>query len=167
MNKKLLMQWDLRRLPSAVLASFFLLTIFLSADLRAQGAISVRGGNQTLSITTAMPGSEPLPVVNTNGSLRYRRQAAIAKITVRTICFPQHYALKVVAAGVSRGVAAPEVTLTNGMLDTDFITNIPAFGFNFANATLQYTASATFAQGNSLDNGGDDVHTVTYTILAQ
>jgi hypothetical protein len=52
------------------------------------------------------------------------------------------------------------------MLATNLITNIPAGFFNFATATLNYQASATFAQGNSAELG-DDVHTVTYTITAQ
>ena len=129
---------------------------------QANAQISVRGGNPTLSITTGFPGSEPIPVVNVATSLRYRRQARIAKITVTTSCPGQRFTLKVLATGIDQGVAAPEVTLLHGMLNTDVITNIPSSGFTWANATLQYTASATFADGD-----GNDVHTVTYTLSAQ
>lgn len=139
--------------------------VCLASELEAQ-PIDVRGGNQTLNITTGSPGSEPLPVVNTASTLRYRRQAAISKITVRTTCPSQSFTLEVLATGVTRGVAAPEVTLVNGMLDTDFITNIPNVGFTVTTITLRYTASATFAQGNSAEQG-NDVHTVTYTLLVQ
>jgi hypothetical protein len=157
----------LTRQHKAVIGFFLLVTILLTTDLRAQGAISVRGGNQTLNITTGMAGSEPIPVVNTGSTIRYRAQAKISKITVRTVCVGQHFTLKVLATGVTQGVPAPEVTLSSGMVDTDFITNIPTNAtFNQTNVTLQYTASATFAQGNSADLG-NDVHTVTYTILAQ
>jgi hypothetical protein len=61
----------------------------------------------------------------------------------------------------------PAVALTNGMLAVDFITSIPgAAGWTTVTPTLQYTASATFAQGNSADLG-NDVHTVTYTLQLQ
>ncbi|MBM4162370.1 MAG: hypothetical protein FJ217_14875 [Ignavibacteria bacterium] len=132
----------------------------------AHAQISVRGGNPTLSITTGFPGSEPIPVVNVATSLRYRRQAQIAKITVTTSCPGQSFTLKVLATNIDQGVAAPEVTLFQGMLDTDVITNIPSAGFVWTNATLQYTASATFADGNSAELG-NDVHTVTYTLQVQ
>jgi len=141
--------------------------VWVATEAKAQAPISVRGGNPTLNITTGWPGSEPVPVVNTATSVRYRRQAAISKITVRTTCPGQSFTLKVLATGVSEGVAAPEVTLVNGMLATDFITNIPSTGtWTTTTPTLRYTASATFAQGNSAEQG-NDVHTVTYTIQVQ
>jgi hypothetical protein len=140
--------------------------VCFAMDIKAQ-PIDVRGGNRTLNITTGSPGSEPVPVVNTATSVRYWRQAAISKITVRTTCPGQSFTLKVLATGVTRGVAAPEVTLVNGMLGTDFITNIPRTGgWTSTTPTLRYTASATFAQGNSAEQG-NDVHTVTYTIQVQ
>lgn len=128
--------------------------------------ISLAGGNPTIAITTGSPGVEPLPVVNTSTTLQYRRQSVISKITIKTVCPGQRFNLAALATSVTKGVAAPEVTLTNGMLDTDFITSIPRTGAVNATATIRYTASATFAQGNSTELG-DDVHTVTYTILAQ
>jgi len=72
----------------------------------------------------------------------------------------------VVATNVSSGVAAPQVTLSNGMLATDIIRSIPTGGTLNKSCTLRYTASATFAQGNSTELG-TDVHTVTYTLMAQ
>jgi hypothetical protein len=66
-------------------------------------------------------------------------------------------------------VAAPEVDLVDGMLAVDFITNIrnqrPP-NWTSDTITLRYTASATFAQGNSAEMG-NDVHTVTYTLQVQ
>ncbi|MEK6565527.1 MAG: hypothetical protein AABZ41_02355 [Bacteroidota bacterium] len=125
------------------------------------------GNNITMSITTGVAGGTLTSVVNTARTLTYRRQLAIAKITVSTSCPTQSFTLKVLATAVPDGIAAPEVTLVNGMPATDFIVNIPVRPPNTARScTLRYTASATFSQGNSIEDG-NDVHTVTYTILAQ
>jgi len=132
----------------------------------AQPQITV-SGNITMSITTGVAGGLPTPAVNTTITLSYRRQNAISKITVGTSCPGQSFTLKVLATSVTDGTGAPEVNLVNGMPATDFITNIPVkVNPGAKTCTLQYTASATFAQGNSTEDG-DDVHTVTYTILAQ
>jgi hypothetical protein len=56
--------------------------------------------------------------------------------------------------------------LTNGMPETDFVTSIPWGFFTYSTCTVQYTASATFADGNSAEQG-NDVHTVTYTLVGQ
>jgi hypothetical protein len=131
------------------------------------GIITVRGGNITMNITTGAAGSQPVAVTNTVTTLRYWKQAQIAKITVSTSCPTQAFNLQVVATGVTYGVAAPAVSLTNGMLAVDFITNIPRTGtWTRDEPTLQYTASATFAQGNSAELN-NDLHTLTYTLLVQ
>jgi hypothetical protein len=123
-------------------------------------------GNPLLSITTALPGQEPQAVVDATSTLTYRRQAVTTKITVSTSCPGQRFTLKVLATNISGGTAAPEVTLTHGMLAADFVTNIPRTGAPTKTCTPQYTASATFEQGNSTELGSD-IHTVTYTLLAQ
>lgn len=148
------------------IAAFMLLfgAVWIS-DARSQ-AMTVNGGNITMTITTGAPGSEPIPIMNSTTSLRYRRTLWAQKVTARTSCPGQSFNLTVVASNVTSGTAAPTVNLVNGMLATNLITNIPAGFFNFATATLNYQASATFAQGNSAELG-DDVHTVTYTITAQ
>jgi hypothetical protein len=126
------------------------------------------GGNVALTITTGVPNGQPLPVQNASVRLRFRRQTVTTKITVATSCPNQHFVLSVVAAGLTHGIAAPQVALTNGMPETDFVTNIPARagGSPQAECTLSYTASATFAQGNSVELG-PDIHTVRYTLIAQ
>ncbi len=138
--------------------------VCFSPDLsRAQ--LSVAGGNQTLSITTAVPGSQPTSVVNTACTLNYQKQSAISRITVSTSCPGQKFGLSVVATSVTLGVAAPQVTLLNGGPAMNLITNIPKTGAKNGSCILQFTASATFSQGTSADFG-DDVHAITYTILA-
>jgi hypothetical protein len=51
------------------------------------------------------------------------------------------------------------------MLPTDLLTDFPV-GKKNVNIRIQYTASATFSQGNSVELGAD-VHSITYTLIAQ
>lgn len=143
------------------------LTLLINAVPRAYGQLSVMGGNMTATITTGIAGGQPVAVTNSAITLRYRLQNTVTKITVRTSCPGQRFNLAVVATTVPQGIAAPQVTLSNGMLDVDLIVSIPPRPPNQnQNATLLYTASATFAQGNSAELG-NDVYTVTYTLLDQ
>jgi hypothetical protein len=143
---------------------FVLCSAGLLTQLRAQ--ISVQGGNPLMSVTTGTAGAQPVSVTNTATSLRWRRQAVITKITVSTSCPGQRFSLAVLATNLTYGVAAPQVTLLNGKPATDFVLNIPTNGSLNKTCTLQYTASATFAQGNSTELG-NDVHAITYTLVAQ
>ncbi len=152
-------------IPESLLA--LVLLIFGLAHQEVMGQVQVNGGNITLAITSGMAGSEPLAVTNTATTLRYRRENVATKLTVSTICQGQRFNLKVLATAVGAGTPAPQVSLVHGMLATDFITGIPTRPpAAFETASLQYTASATFSQGNSSELG-DDVHTVTYTLVAQ
>ncbi|HAV22085.1 MAG: hypothetical protein A2X67_08345 [Ignavibacteria bacterium GWA2_55_11] len=149
-------------------AIFFLTALFFvsSADAPAQ-AITVNGGNLSMTITAGVAGGEPTPVTNTVVTIDFRRQTAISKITVQTSCPGQKFNLNVVATTSEVGSPAASVNLVNGMLATDFITSIPVKPPNKAfTATVQYTASSTFSQGNSTELG-NDIHTVTYTLVAQ
>jgi hypothetical protein len=138
----------------------------LATTLSFSQAIAVNGGNVTMSITAGSAGGQLVSVVNTSTTLSYQKQAALAKVSVSTSCPGQKFNLSVVALNVTKGVAASTVTLLNGSPAVDFITNIPSTGTKNASCTLQYTASSTFSQGNSIELG-DDVHTITYTIQAQ
>jgi hypothetical protein len=138
----------------------------LSAPQIASSQITVLGGNLLLQVTSAAAPQDPMSVVNSATSLSWNRKNVIQKITVSTSCPGQKFTLKVYALNTSEGIAAPEVTLTNGMPAADFIIDCPRGGPRLNTATLRYTASATFSQGNSSEIG-NDVHVVTYTILAQ
>ena len=133
---------------------------------RALSQISVQGGNPLMSITTGTAGAQPVAVTNVATSLRWRRQNVITKITVSTSCPGQRFSLAVVATNLTYGVAAPQVTLFNGMLAADLVNSIPTGNPLNKSCTLLYTASSTFAQGNSTELG-NDVHTITYTLVAQ
>jgi len=143
------------------------LLLCLAADAGAQ-PLRVQGGSQTLQITTALPGQQPTPVVNTGTTLRFRRQSQISKITVSTSCPGQRFSLRARAVSVQDGSPAPAVTLTHGMPAADLIRDIPGQPVNppIRRATIEYTASSTFEQGNSTELGADS-HTVTFTIVAQ
>lgn len=153
--------------PSHVLGLLGMFVITAAWHNPALSQITVNGGNLTMSVTSAAAGMEPTIVTNTTASLQFQKQNRITKITVSTTAPGQNFNLTVVATAVGGGTAAPAVSLVDGMLAMDFITGIPrrppAGSFN---ATLLYTASATFAQGNSAELG-NDVHTVTYTLVAQ
>jgi hypothetical protein len=144
------------------------LTIVCSQTASSQPPlIGIRGGNPVLSVTSGIAGGQPIPVVNANARLDYRRSAFTSKITVSTACPGQNFTLRVFATGVTLGAPAPEVMLLDGMPAMDFVVGIPGGAPNPpARCNLRYTASATFEQGNSLEFG-NDVHTVTYTVVAQ
>ncbi len=142
-----------------------LLGTIVHCDGRAQ--VQVQSGPVLLSITTAVPGEEPAAVSNSTTRVRFRRQAVITKLTILTSCPNQHFTLRALAIGVTGGIAAPEVQLVNGMPATDLVIDIPSSGANWKQCSVRYTTSATFSQGNSVELGGDDIHTVTYTLVAQ
>jgi hypothetical protein len=138
---------------------------FITAEGEGQ-TIRVRGGNVIFpAMTTGTPGGQLTPpATNIATSLRYstpNNPNILRKISVSTSCTPQHFNLSVLATNVTRGAAAPAVSLVTGNPAIDFIRDIPR-NSNNARATLNYTASATFNQGI-----GTDSHTVTYTIQAQ
>ena len=141
------------------------LMFLVHMEVSAQ-SMRVNGGNVTMTITTGTAGGQLLNVVNTTTSLAYQKQNVLSKITVRTVCLGQSFNLIVAATNVTAGVAAPAVTLMNGSPAIDFIRDIPKTGAKNATCLLQYTASATFAQGNSTELN-NDVHTVTFTIQSQ
>jgi hypothetical protein len=128
--------------------------------------IRVNGGNQTMTISSGIAGGQPVSVLNTTCTLSYKKQSKISKISVSTSCPGQSFSLSVLATNVTKGTAAPQVSLVNGNPAMDLVTNIPSSGTTNATCTLNFTASATFSQGNSTELG-NDVYSITYTILAQ
>ncbi len=153
--------------PLRILIAGLVAGLLLGAANDAGAQVRVAGGNPFLALTAGTPGGRLIPAVNAGARIIWPRQGMTTKITVSTSCPGQHFNLSVYATGVSSGSPAPEVSLTDGMPATDFIVNIPAGGRRRNNsATLRYTASATFAQGNSAELG-NDTHAVMYTLQAQ
>jgi len=145
----------------------FIIAVLLTWALPAAAQLRVQGGNVTISITAGIPGPIPPSATVSTTGLRWRQETVDTKITISTICPGQKFTLRAVATGITGGgTPAPEVTLQEGMPATDFIVDIPPRKPNNGRCTVQYTAVATFEQGNSLELG-DDLHTITYTLVAQ
>ena len=111
------------------------------------------GGNVTLIVDSAVPGSDPEATDNTTADLKWTTNVSGKKITVQTGLGSPQFTIKVVAQNITSGTAAPEITLSTTA--ADFVTGI-------ANAAgscdLCYTAIAPVTAGT-----GTDVHQVTYT----
>jgi hypothetical protein len=127
----------------------------VTVQVLAINEVAISGGNITLTINSATPGSDPDDAVdNASCDIDWTTNEVNKKITVVTSNGAQNFTLKVVAQNVVGGTAAPEVTLSTTA--ASFVTGISQ---TVGNCDLQYTASATAAQGT-----GSDLHTVTYTI---
>jgi molybdopterin-binding protein len=127
----------------------------VTVEVQAINEAAISGGNLTLTINTATAGQEPDDAVdNTTCDLAWTTNESSKKITVETDLASQNFTLKVVAQNVTGGTAASEVTLSTTA--GDFVTGVAT---TTGGCDLQYTASATAAQGT-----GSDVHTVTYTL---
>lgn len=153
------------------LVSYTIVSVLLIATVGAGQTLTIGGGNQTITLTTGIAGGQLVNVINVNTTLDYTTPPGGGnpnyKITVSSSCMGQRFGLSVLAinlTGAANGTPAPEVVLSSVSPAVDFITGIRKN--RTVTCTLQYTASATFAQGNSTELG-NDVHDVTYTIQIQ
>lgn len=134
---------------------------------------SAGGPSLTLTVNSATAGSDPDDVTDATTELTWDADfGQTAKITVSTLCPGQSFSLFVELdvnswASGTQGTEQPEITLSDGMLDTDIFRDIPpTIPERRGSGTLTYRASATAAQGNGAEVG-DDFHTVIFTALAQ
>jgi hypothetical protein len=113
---------------------------------------------------------QPAPVVDIASTLQFRASnRRIRKVTVGATYINKHYSLFVQAVNVpaGHGIAQLPVDLMTITTATDFIRDIP-IGSGTATCNLQYTAIATYADGNTTENGpGNTVVRVTYTYANQ
>ena len=158
----------IKRGTGILVSTIVAIAAFLMFPATTSAQLAVNGGNLTMNITTGTAISQPTPVIDaTTTTIDHDGRKQVTKITVSTICPGQKFTLRVLATGDSAGgISAPEVTLLDGMPNMDFVTDIPRGKKGNGTVTVQYTASATYADGNSVDLG-DDVHTVTYTLVNQ
>ncbi len=160
-----------------VAAALLLLGSIGLAPFRSAMAQELRfnsgGGPITLTIESAVAGSEPLDATDKSTEIYWDTNFGVpAKLTVTTIAPGQNFDLFLLLSVPDQGLAGqgfvqPEIQLTDGMFDTDILTAIPSTlpgrqGFGI----LEYRATATVADGNSTEHG-DDSHIVTFTLLAQ
>lgn len=128
----------------------------VTVTVTAINEVAITGGDITLTISTATAGSNPPWATNGSCGLNWTTNETGKKITVETDQVSADHTLKVVATGVSGGTATAERTVT--VAPQDFITGVAE---TTGGCTLNYTASATAAQGTS-----SMVHAITYTITS-
>ena len=150
---------------SILLLGYF---VFFARDILVFAAsLSVTGGDIVLTISTAVAGGNPDPVSNEVSGLSYWTNPKTYKITARTNLVAPLFTLMVLAKNIqtggsgSGGTAQSQITLST--IDQDVILGFSSGTLaNPHTCTLEYTASATAAQGT-----GNDVNTITYTIVKQ
>jgi len=156
----------------AVLAVMLVLQLSSSASAQ-QLMFSSGGGPLLLTISSAVAGSQPAGISDSSTELFWDADFGVtSKMTVSTSVLNQSFRLFITLtvtswANGTAGTPQPEIELTDGMLDTDILRDIPPAspqrqGFG----TLTYRASSLVSDGNSTENG-DDLHTITFTIVAQ
>jgi hypothetical protein len=128
----------------------------VTVTVSAINELAITGGDITLTINTATAGSNPDAVQDVTCGLLWTVNTTDKKIVVATNQASFDHTLKVLATSVSGGTAAAEVTLTDDA--QDLVTGVAE---TLGSCTLQYTASATAAQGTQ-----SVAHTITYTITA-
>ncbi|MBD3334864.1 MAG: hypothetical protein GF355_05060 [Candidatus Eisenbacteria bacterium] len=129
----------------------------VTVTVTAISEVGITGGNITLTIDSATPGSDPDDATDaTTCDLDWTTNESSQKITVATDLASPNFTLSVEAINVTGGTSAGAVTLSTTA--QDFVTGIST---TTGSCDLSYTASA-----NASDGTGTDVHTVTYTITA-
>lgn len=129
----------------------------VTVTVSAVNEVAITGGNINLTINSATAGSEPNDDTDNTCSLAWTTNEASKKVTVETTTSAaQLFGLTVEATGVAGGTSGGVITLTDGAAASDFVT---AISQTVGSCTLDYTASATTADGT-----GTDTHTVVYTI---
>ncbi len=158
---------------SSTLLPIMLVGVPVENTLAQDFTFSSGGGSLTLTISTATAGSEPDDETDNSTEIFWDADFGLtAKMTVSTMCATQAFKLfvdfRVTTWGSgTAGTEQGEIALVDGMADTDIFRDIPStLPGRTGNGTLTYRASATVADGNSVEHG-DDFHTVTYTLLAQ
>ncbi len=143
------------------LLSLIAVTQLMWAGVAPSADIVVEGGNVSLTVTSATAGQDPDPAVDqTTANLSYRKGTGfpMQKITAETDRGSPLFTLKVEAVNVGSGNATGELTLVTTA--QDLITDISTVPYKTAD--LKYTLVALASDGT-----GTEVHTVTYTTLAQ
>lgn len=138
----------------------FVIAQLVWAGVAPSATLTVRGRNVILRPVSATAGQDPDPLVNqVTAALKYRKGRADPpqKITVETNVGSPLFTLKIEAVNVRSGIPAGELTLVTTA--QDLITNISRNGSKACD--LRYTLVALASDGT-----GTDVHTVTYTMIA-
>ena len=128
----------------------------VTVTVSAINELAVTGGDITITINAATAGSDPDAEQDATCGLLWTVNTTNKKIVVATNQASFDHTLKVLATSVSGGTAAAEATIST--VASDLVTGVAE---TLGSCTLQYTASATAAQGTQ-----SVAHTITYTITA-
>jgi hypothetical protein len=124
-------------------------------------AISVMALNSSaqldITITTAVPGSEPTPVTNTTRTLSWTTNEATKKVTVEANAAYATYELKALATSITGGGSAAAEKTFDDAVPADFVTGVDT---EIGGCTIQYTATATAAAGS-----GSEMNNITFTLV--
>lgn len=145
-----------------------LLCLFSLVD--AKSTTLTISGSITITISTGSAAAEPAAVSASTTTLNYNNTSTrrVKKITINATIVRKFYDLKAHAINMQTGggTAQAAVDLTTITAATDFIRDIPVnSGAHTCN--VQYTATARYEDGYGVQNGGDTIYTITYTIVNQ
>lgn len=127
----------------------------VTVTVSAINEVDITGGNVSLTIDSAVAGSNPDAVTDSStADLAWTTNEQTKKITVATSLADVNFPLSVTATDVTGGVSGGAVVLSTTA--QDFVTGISE---TIGSCGLSYSASAPASAGT-----GVDTHTVTYTI---
>jgi hypothetical protein len=102
-------------------------------------------------------GRDLMFVTDQSSSIFWGTNSSSRKVTANTDLAAPQFELRLVASSPTRGTPAPEFALST--IPQDLLLDI---GRSLGSSLLQYTGVAYASQGT-----GTDVHTITFTIVAQ
>jgi hypothetical protein len=148
------------------------LLVFSTEVLDAQAHRDVSlSGDVTIQISNGSATAQPPPVTDGSTIMTYNNghPVKLMKITVSVSSFQNNrYLLTAKAINVPAGAGTAQslVNITNLAAAADFIRDIPNDGVNNT-CNIRYIATATYADGCSIQNGGDTICQLTYTMVRQ
>lgn len=130
----------------------------VTVEVSAINELALAGGNITLTVDTATAGSEPDAATDNTTSLDWTSNEASRKITAESGANPSGATLSVTGT-VDTGTGSSAGAVSLSTVAQDLVTG---FGQEVGGASLDYSASATAADGTS-----STTYTITYTLTAE
>jgi hypothetical protein len=118
---------------------------------------SVRAVLMDIAGSGISAGEEMMTTVDQSTTIKWATNGALKKITVRTDIVGPKFVMMMVALNPTAGSAAAEFPVSG--VDHDFLLGI---GKSYGSSLVRYTGITLASQGT-----GEDVHSITFTILSQ
>jgi hypothetical protein len=119
--------------------------------------ISVRAVLMDIAGAGVSAGEEMMTAVDQSTMIKWATNGAVKKITVRTDIAGPKFIMMMVALNPTVGTSAAEFPVSG--VDHDFLLSI---GKSYGSSIVRYTGITLASQGT-----GEDVHSITFTILSQ